>query len=53
MYLCDIVKVEHPIDLALVLCSGDHLALDIFVIRDGEALAHGAGSHELGAMRVV
>ena len=53
MYLCDIVKVVHPIDLALIFSSGDHLALDIFVIGDGEALAHGAGSHELGAMRVV
>ena len=52
-YLCDILKVVHPIDLALVFCSGDHLALHIFIIRDGEALAHGAGSHELGAMRVV
>ena len=53
MYLCDIVKVVHPVDLALVLCSGDHLMLDIFIIGDGEALAHGAGGHELGAMRVV
>ena len=53
VHLCDVVKVEHPVDLALVFCSGDHLTLDIFVIRDGEALAHGAGSHELGSVRVV
>lgn len=53
MYLGDIVKVVHPEDLALVLCSGDHLALDIFIIGDGEALAHGARSHKLGAVRVV
>lgn len=52
-YLCDKVKVVHSVDLALVLCSGDHLALHIFIIRDGEALAHGAGGHELSAMRVV
>lgn len=52
-YLGDKVKVVHSVDLALVLCSGDHLALHIFIIRNGEALAHGAGGHELSAMRVV
>lgn len=53
MYLCDVVKVIHSVDLALVLCGGDHLALYAFVIRDGKALAHGPRSHELGSMRVV
>lgn len=52
-YLGDKVEVVHSVDLALVLCGGDHLALHIFIIRDGEALAHGAGSHELSAMWVV
>ena len=52
-YLGDIVKVVHPVYLALVLCCEDHLTLDVFIIRDGEALAHGPGGHELGPMGVV
>ena len=52
-YLGDIVKVVHPVDLALVLCGGDHLTLDVFILRDGEALPHGPRGHELGAVGVV
>lgn len=52
-YLGDIVEVVHPVDLALVLCGGDHLTLDVFILRDGEALPHRPRGHELGAMGVV
>ncbi len=53
IYLGNIVKVVHPVDLALILCCEDHLTLDVFIIRNGEALTHGPGGHELGPVGVV
>ena len=53
MHLCDVVKVVHPEDLAVVLCCSQHLTLDAFVFWDGEALTHGPRCHELGAMGVM
>ena len=52
-YLGDVIKVVHPVDLALILCCEDHLTLDVFIIRDGEALTHGPGGHEFGSVGVV